>query len=109
MPLNAGPSFAPAVPLFRILTLSVFGMSLATVMAPQWVARGYFLRVTVLSLVAAAIGVAGNYFFIPRYGMRACAWVMVISYSVHLVNNTAFAWWIERRARREPALATLRG
>ena len=109
VPLIAGPSFAPAVPLFRILTLSVFGMSLATVMAPQWVARGYFLRVTVLSLVAAAIGVAGNYFFIPRYGMRACAWVMVISYSVHLVNNTAFAWWIERRARREPALAPLRG
>jgi O-antigen/teichoic acid export membrane protein len=78
-------------------------------MAPQWVARGYFLRVTVLSLAAAAIGLAGNYFFIPRYGMRACAGVMVVSYSVHLVNNAVFAWWIERRARREPALAPLRG
>jgi hypothetical protein len=34
---------------------------------------------------------------------------MVVSYSVHLVNNAGFAWWIERRARREPALAPLRG
>jgi len=109
VPLLAGNSFAPAVPLFRILTLSIFGMSLATVMAPQWVARGYFLRVAMLSLFAAATGIAGNYFFIPRYGMRACAWVMVACYSVHLVINAAFAWWIERRAPREPALAPLRG
>jgi len=41
--------------------------------------------------------------------MRACAWVMVACYSVHLVINAAFAWWIERRAQREPALAPLRG
>ncbi|HWW62684.1 MAG TPA: oligosaccharide flippase family protein [Thermoanaerobaculia bacterium] len=100
VPLLAGHNFAPAVPLFRILTLSVFGMSLATVMAPQWIARGFFLRAAALSLVAALVGVTGNVLLIPRYGMRACAWVMVASYGVHLVNNAAFAWWIERREAR---------
>lgn len=103
VPLLAGGAFAPAVPLCRILVPSIFGMSLATVMVPQWVGRGYFLRATALSLAAGAASAAGNYLFIPRYGMYACAWVMVASYSVHLIANLAFASWIERRRQPAPA------
>jgi O-antigen/teichoic acid export membrane protein len=98
VPLLAGRAFAPAVPLFRVVALSIFGMGLAAVMAPQWVARGYFVRVALLYMVAALIGVAGNYLLIPRYGMAAAAWVMVASYSIHFAGNAAFAVWIERRA-----------
>lgn len=105
VPLLAGPAFVPAVPLVRILVLSIFGMSLATVMVPQWVGRGYFLRATALSLAAGVISVAGNWLSVPRYGMYACAWVMVVSYSVYLAANLAFAWWIEGRPRPRPALA----
>jgi O-antigen/teichoic acid export membrane protein len=99
VPLLAGRGFEPAVSLFRILTLSVFGMSLGAVMAPQWVARGYFLQVTLLVMVPAAIAVAGNILLIPKYGMVAAAWMMVISYSIHMLGNLAFVWWIEARAR----------
>jgi O-antigen/teichoic acid export membrane protein len=98
VPLLAGRAFLPAVPLFRILTLSVFGASLALVMAPQWVARGYFLRVTALSVGTGAIGIAGNVLLIPRYGMTACAWMMVSSYTLLMLGNAAFVWWIETRA-----------
>jgi len=94
----AGPAFQPAVPIVRILTLSVLGASLATVMAPQWVTRGFFLQVSALSLIAVIVGAGGNWFFIPRYGMNAAAWTMVASYGVHLAGNGAFVWWIERQA-----------
>ena len=90
---------APAVPVFRIAGLSIFGMSMASVMAPQWIARGYFLRNAAMALFACAMSVAGNYVFIPRYGMMACAWMMVGSYSIHLIGNVVFLVWIERRAR----------
>lgn len=99
IPLLAGKSFVPAVPLFRVLTLSVLGAGVGAVMAPQWVARGYFLSVTALSLGAAAVGVTGNFLLIPKYGMAACAWMMVISYSLHLVGHFALAWHIETRRR----------
>ncbi len=102
VPLLAGRAFSPAIPIFRIAGLSIFGMALSAVMAPQWVARGYFLRVAFIALFAASVGVAGNYFLIPRYGMAAAAWVMVASYSVHLVSNAIFAMWIERSAMRGP-------
>lgn len=98
VPLLAGRAFAPAVPLFRILALSIFGMSLSPVMAPQWVARGYFLRVAALALVPAAVGIIGNALLIPRYGMRAAAWMMVASYSLFMLANLGFARWIESRA-----------
>jgi len=109
VPLIAGRAFAPAVPVFRIMTLSTFGMALTTVMTPQWIARGFFLRATALALTAAAVGVAGNYLLIPRYGMAAAAWMMVASYTIHFVGHAVFALWIERRARLEPALEPLRG
>lgn len=107
--LLAGRAFNPAVPIFRVASLSIFGMGLNAVMAPQWIARGWFLRVTFLSLAAAAIGIVGNYLLIPLYGMAAAAWVMAASYSVHFAGNVVFAFWIDRRARPVPLLAPLRG
>src|ERR1051326_4494675 len=109
VPLIAGRAFAPAVPVFRIMTLSTFGLSLNTVMPPEWIARGFFLRATALALSAAAVGVAGNVLLIPRYGMAAAAWMMVASYTIHFVGHAVFALWIERGARLEPALEPLRG
>jgi O-antigen/teichoic acid export membrane protein/glycosyltransferase involved in cell wall biosynthesis len=102
--LLAGRAFAPAVPIVRILGLSVLGMSLGTVMAPQWVARGYFLQSSLLSLAGVAVALVGNWLFVPRHGMYGCAWVMVASYSVHLVGNGLFAWWIERRLGSRPTV-----
>jgi antigen flippase len=109
IPLLAGRAFLPAVPVFRVVALSIFGMGLMAVMAPQWVARGYFLRIALISVFAALVGVTGNYLLIPRYGMAACAWVMVASYTIHFVANVVFAVWIERRARVVPLLAPFRG
>jgi O-antigen/teichoic acid export membrane protein len=94
----AGPAFQPAVPIVRILTLSVLGASLATVMTPQWITRGFFVQASALSLVAVGVGATGNWIFIPRYGMTAAAWTMVASYGVHLAGNAALVWWIERQA-----------
>jgi O-antigen/teichoic acid export membrane protein len=99
VPLLAGSGFQPAVGLFRILTLSVFGISLGVVMAPQWVARGYFLQATVLVMVPAIVAVAGNILLIPKYGMVAAAWMVVVCYCIHMLGNLAFVWWIEARAR----------
>ena len=99
VPLLAGRGFAPSVPLFRILSLSVFGMSLGAVMVPQWVARGFFLRATALSLGTGALSVVANLIVVPLYGMYACAWVTVISYTLHMLGSLAFVWWIETRAR----------
>src|ERR1051325_7407163 len=96
VPLLAGRAFAPAVPVFRVALLSIFGMALAAVMTPQWVARGCFIRNSLLAVVAAAAGIAGNYLLIPRYGMIAAAWVMVASYTIHFAGNVAFAVWIGR-------------
>jgi O-antigen/teichoic acid export membrane protein len=99
VPLLAGARFAAAIPLFRILLLSVFGASLMPVITPQWVARGFFLRAAALSVGAGVLGVIGNLLLIPRYGMVAAAWVTVVAYAVTMLGNLVFIWWIETRAR----------
>jgi len=99
VPLLAGRGFAPSVPLFRVTSLSIFGAGLGTVMTPQWVARGYFLRVTALSLGTGALSIVANFVLIPRYGMLASAWVTVISYTVIMLANLVFIWWLQTRPR----------
>jgi len=96
--LLAGRKFAPAVPVFRILALSTFGGAVSLVMSPQWVARGYLLRVSALTLTPAVLSLIGNVLLIPRFGMYAAAWMMTATYAVNLIVSLSFAWWIERRA-----------
>jgi len=31
--------------------------------------------------------------------MYGCAWVTVVSYSLHMLGNVGLIWWIETRAR----------
>lgn len=101
----AGPAFAPAVAVFRILLLSLFGMTFSVVMSSQWITRGFFGAVSIISLAIAAVSVSANYFVIPRYGMYGAAWVTVGVYSTSILVNGAMAVWVERRVRRLAAAA----
>jgi O-antigen/teichoic acid export membrane protein len=99
VPLLAGRAFVPAVPIFRILALTIFSTSVAAVMSAQWVGRGYLFSVAMLMVVPALIGLGANVLLIPRYGMRAAAWMTTAAYMVQLAGSLWLAWRVERRAR----------
>ncbi|HEX6038761.1 hypothetical protein [Longimicrobium sp.] len=95
--LMGGPEFLPAVPVLRMLLLSVPGMTFATVMAPQWVGRGFFARVGALSLGVSAVGVAAAWIGIRAYGAAG----FVLPYAVGVVVNGAMAVWVQRTSRAD--------
>jgi O-antigen/teichoic acid export membrane protein len=104
----AGPAFLPAVSVFRTLLLGTVGMSLSLVMACQWISRGFFLRVAMLSLAGGLITVGANWLIIPRYGMQGAAWVMVAMCGVSMLVNGSMIVWVERRWRRLQAVTPTR-
>ena len=55
--------------------------------------------VTALSLGTGALSIVANFALIPRYGMLASAWVTVISYTVIMLANLVFIWWLQTRPR----------
>src|SRR5207302_2264102 len=75
VPFVFGAPFTPAVPIVRIVVLSVAGSTMSMVMSSQWIARGLFLQAALLTLSVGALAVLGNYLFVPRFGMYGAAWV----------------------------------
>lgn len=95
-----GREFLPAVPLFRILLLSVVGMTFSQVMASQWIGRGLFLQSAILTLIIGWIAVAANYLAVAAHGARGAAWVMAGTYGLTLLASLIMAGWVEVRSRR---------
>lgn len=98
--LLAGREFLPAVDVFRILLLGVIGMTLSTVMASQWIGRGFFLRVAIMSTTSGLAVLGANWLVIPHYGMQGAAWVTAGIYTVSLFVNGIMVLWVERRWQR---------
>jgi O-antigen/teichoic acid export membrane protein len=97
----AGPGFAESARICRWLLLALAGMSLAELMAPQWLGRGLFLTATVLTLINAVGSVAINAYLIQRYGAIGAAWGTAAAYTVFvLAVQLVFACWCEARERR---------
>jgi O-antigen/teichoic acid export membrane protein len=98
VPFVFGAPFAPAVPIVRIVVLSVAGSAMSMVMASQWISRGLFLQAALLTLLVGGLAVLANYFFVPRYGMYGAAWVTAGTYGLSIVSNGIMAMWVNARA-----------
>jgi antigen flippase len=95
----AGRDFLPAVTAFRVLLISLIGMTVATLMGPQWIARGLFLHVSGIMIVFGAANVAVSLLLTPRYGMLAPAWASAITYTIIGLISAGFAIRCDAEAR----------
>ncbi|HUP59848.1 MAG TPA: hypothetical protein VNA69_05465 [Thermoanaerobaculia bacterium] len=102
--LIAGPEFGPAVPLFRVALCAVPGMTVSVLMAPQWIARGYFLTTAAITTALGLASVAGSWIWVPRHGTIAAAWVVVGVYWTSLAVNTGFFFFVNLAARRSSSM-----
>jgi len=97
VPLVFGAPFMPAIPIVRIVMLSVVGSTMSMVMSSQWIARGLFLQAALLTLTVGALAVLGNYLVVPRFGMYGAAWVTVGTYGLSVISNGLMALWVNAR------------
>lgn len=96
----AGPAFEPSIKVFRWLLPVLLGMSLAQLMAPQWIARGIFVPTSVLTICAAIANVVLNYIWIPTYGMMGAVSATLVSYfGIVVVVQVFFAVWCDTKHR----------
>jgi O-antigen/teichoic acid export membrane protein len=102
--LLAGERFRPAVVLFQWMLLGLVGMTFSTIMAPQWIGRGYFWQAAVTTLVVGAINLVANFMLIPSHGMRGAVIAFIGTYAFAVIGNGAMALWCESRTRRQAAM-----
>lgn len=102
--LVAGERFLPAVPLFRIILPGLFGATLATVMASQWIGRGLFVQAAVLTIAIGALSISLDLILVPRYGMRGAVVSTLVTYGISVLGNGAMVVWVQGQWRKTQAL-----
>lgn len=97
----AGESFLPSGKLFQILLPALLGMSLAQLMAPQWISRGIFVPTSLITFATAAVHLVTTVWFVKTYGAEGAAWATALTLSIlPLLVQGAFGWWCEHRYRQ---------
>jgi O-antigen/teichoic acid export membrane protein len=97
--LLAGEKFRPAVEPFQWLLLGLIGMTFSTLMAPQWIGRGYFWQAAGLTFLVGAINLFTNFWLIPLYGMDGAVYAFLGTYLFSIFGNSAMAWHCEKSYR----------
>lgn len=90
--LLAGEKFRPAVEPFQWMLLGLIGMTFSTVMAPQWIGRGYFWQAAGLTFLVGVINLTANFWLIPLYGMTGAIYAFLGTYLFSVVGNGMMAW-----------------
>lgn len=73
VPLIGGRRFMDSTAVFRILLFGVPCASFNTLMGIQWILRGYFCRVSLITAATGLLNCALNFVLIPAYGANGAA------------------------------------
>ena len=102
IPLILGSSYSPVVGIFRWLLPILLGLTLAQLMAPQWISRGKFILTASITSIAAVLNLMANIFLIPRFHLMGAVWVSLFTYlGLTLLTQLSFAWWCETKSRQQ--------
>ena len=90
--------FESSIPVFRILLLGVPCACFNTLMGIQWITRGYFYQVSLITLATGLLNCALNLVLIPGYGAEGAAWAALFGMcALPLLANG----WMALVAQRE--------
>ncbi len=97
IPLIAGEAFRPAIEVFQWMLLGLIGMTFSTVMAPQWIGRGYFWQAAALTLLVGIASIVMNIYLIQKYGLQGSIYAFIGTYVISVLGNGLMALHCEGR------------
>jgi len=96
----AGEQFLPSVPIFDLMLLALVGMTFSNIMASQWIGRGLFIYVSIMTTLSGFGNLILGLFLIPQYGMLGAVYGTLITYSVSILINGSMAILCEFQYRK---------
>jgi O-antigen/teichoic acid export membrane protein len=87
VPMIFGVTFTASVPLLRWFLLPALAGSVVTMLTPQWVGRGLFLTLSMLSLVTGVLVLGLNLALVPRLGAMGAVWASLVVYLLALAGQ----------------------
>lgn len=96
--LYAGSAFLPAVRPMQIVLVGACVSTLAQLMSPLWVRKGWFWQLSALASMMLFINFLLNIYLIPRYGILGAAWAKSLTYSAGFIQiSIIYFIYVDRR------------
>lgn len=99
IPMVVGAKYIPAVRLFQLSLFGIMGLTASGIMASQWIGRGYFWQMSVISIFLSGIHLTAMLLLVKRHGMYGAVYANLISSAIAVVSNGVFALICERDFR----------
>ncbi len=87
IPILVGNSFEPSIQLFQWMLLGLVGMTFSSMMAPQWIGRGYFILAAGITFSVGIVNLVASFYLIPTYGAMGAVYTHLFTYSLSIVGN----------------------
>ena len=87
VPILCGNEFLPMLSTIKFQLIASLFMSFSIMLGSQWICRGLFVTVSVLTTISGLLNVFGNYLLIPIYGIFGAILVTNITYGVGIIIN----------------------
>ncbi len=101
----AGEEFRASVDVFRYLVISVIATTLQAIMiSVQWIARGWFLQLSMISIVLGIMNITLNAILIPKFGLLGAVWATLATSALSLVINITAFIYVELDVRKHQRL-----
>jgi O-antigen/teichoic acid export membrane protein len=69
-------------------------------MSPQWIGRGLFWHVSVMTITMGLLNFGTGLWLIPKFGMYGAIASTLITYTISIFVNGGMAVWCEVRLKR---------
>ena len=104
IPVVVGPKYGPAIPVFQLSLLGLLGLTFSAIMSSQWIGRGYFWQMSVLSSLIAIVHLGVLLALVPGRGMYGAVYAWLITNGIAIIGNGVLALKCEIAFRRTQAL-----
>lgn len=92
--------FAPSVPIFQYLLVGVLFSTTSAIINVQWIARGFFWQISVISMIKGLGNIGLNALLLPKYGIMGAVWSTLIIFAFSFITDIAMFIYCEIDTRR---------
>lgn len=99
-----GGEFEPSIIIFKLMLFGLPGITFSILMGPQWIARGFFLHASLITVAIGLISVTTSIWSIRNYGEIGVVYSFLATWVVSVLGNGAMFLYCELCYRKSSHL-----
>ena len=93
----AGEAFSPSTEILQWRLLGLISGTFSIILASQWIGRGLFIYISMITFTIALGNIVANAILIPKFGVLGAVWATLAVGLIGVIANISFAIFCEKK------------